>query len=113
MTSFYILSWKKKNRKKSNMDMKYTKKKNKGKCTYLLFMISFQVSPFFGFFVTAGTKEKQLFLENEYGIARDHILSSQSITFSTDVLNNTNGRGVDVALNSLTGDLFQESLGAV
>ncbi|ATY62880.1 Beta-ketoacyl synthase [Cordyceps militaris] len=60
-------------------------------------------------FVTAGTEEKREFLEKNYGIARDHIFSSRNTNFSAGIKKLTGGRGVDVILNSLTGEILDES----
>ncbi|RKU46330.1 Type I Iterative Polyketide synthase (PKS) [Coniochaeta pulveracea] len=60
-------------------------------------------------FVTAGTEEKREFLEQEHGIPRSHIFSSRDVSFAPALLAATDGRGVDVVLNSLAGQLLQES----
>ena len=60
-------------------------------------------------FVTVGSKEKREFITNAYGIPPSHILSSRDPSFATDIMKATNGRGVDVVLNSLSGLLLQES----
>ncbi|KAM3489254.1 hypothetical protein MY3957_007465 [Beauveria namnaoensis] len=60
-------------------------------------------------FVTAGTEEKRDFLEKNYGIARDHIFSSRNTDFAAAIKKQTDGRGVDVVLNSLIGELLDES----
>ncbi|KAI8628763.1 polyketide synthase [Xylariaceae sp. FL1651] len=55
-------------------------------------------------FVTAGTQEKQDFLHATYGIPRSHIFSSRNLSFKEGLHRLTNSRGVDVVLNSLSGD---------
>ncbi|TQV91949.1 polyketide synthase [Cordyceps javanica] len=60
-------------------------------------------------FVTAGTEEKREFLATNYGIARDHIFSSRNTDFAAAIKKLTAGRGVDVILNSLTGEILDES----
>lgn len=60
-------------------------------------------------YVTVGTEAKREFLEKNYGIPRDRMFSSRETTFSTELMRATNGRGVDVCLNSLTGDMLHES----
>ncbi|KAL4756977.1 uncharacterized protein BDW70DRAFT_163947 [Aspergillus foveolatus] len=45
----------------------------------------------------------------QYGIPRDHMFSSRSTVFAKELMRVTNGRGVDVCLNSLTGDMLHES----
>lgn len=59
--------------------------------------------------VTAGTDEKREFLVKEYGIPDDHVFSSRNDSFVQGVLTATGGRGVDVVVNSLTGNLLHES----
>lgn len=44
-------------------------------------------------------------MEN-FGLPRSQIFDSHSISFRDSVLEATSGRGVDVALNSLTGELL-------
>lgn len=60
-------------------------------------------------FVTAGTEEKRAFLENHYSIPSDHIFSSRNALFADEIRHVTGGRGVDVVINSLAGDLLHES----
>ncbi|KAM3065606.1 Reducing polyketide synthase boa9 [Clarireedia jacksonii] len=55
-------------------------------------------------FVTVGNKEKKEFLKKTYGIDDDHILSSHDVSFAPDIMRLTNGRGIDVILNSLVGE---------
>lgn len=45
----------------------------------------------------------------EFNIPRDRIFDSRQLTFQRDVLSATNGRGVDVVLNSLSGELLHAS----
>ena len=45
----------------------------------------------------------------EFNISRDRIFDSRQLTFQRDVLFATNGRGVDVVLNSLSGELLHAS----
>ncbi|KAJ6190988.1 polyketide synthase [Penicillium mononematosum] len=60
-------------------------------------------------YVTVGSEEKRRFLRTEYGIPEDRMFSSRSISFSSDLMSATNGRGADVILNSLAGDMLHES----
>ena len=57
-------------------------------------------------FATVGSEEKVKYLMGTYAIPREQIFDSHSNTFMNDVLAATNGRGVDVALNSLAGELL-------
>ncbi|ROT41106.1 putative polyketide synthase [Sodiomyces alkalinus F11] len=60
-------------------------------------------------FATVGAPEKRAFVRDTYGIPDDHIFSSRDVSFAADVLATTGGRGVDVLLNSLAGEMLQES----
>ncbi|KAI0973114.1 hypothetical protein F4678DRAFT_478324 [Xylaria arbuscula] len=64
-------------------------------------------------FVTIGSPEKRKFLINEYGIPDTHIFSSRDALFSPAIMMATDGRGVDVVLNSLAGPLLQASFDVV
>jgi myxalamid-type polyketide synthase MxaB len=58
-------------------------------------------------FATAGNPEKRAFLQ-ERGVA--HVMDSRSLDFAAQVKEATNGRGVDLVLNSLTGEAIASSL---
>ncbi|KID86000.1 Beta-ketoacyl synthase [Metarhizium guizhouense ARSEF 977] len=60
-------------------------------------------------YATAGTEEKRNFVHETYGIPKAQIYSSRTIEFKDAIMNDTNGRGVDVIVNSLSGNLLQES----
>ncbi|KAI5203359.1 putative polyketide synthase [Aureobasidium subglaciale] len=60
-------------------------------------------------FVTAGSEEKRAFLAQQYGLPKDHILSSRDSSFAIDIMAMTGHRGVDVILNSLSGALLKSS----
>lgn len=60
-------------------------------------------------FVTVGNSEKKTYLMEHYHIAADHIFSSRTTAFGPGIREITNGRGVDVVLNSLTGEAFRAS----
>ncbi|KAJ5549646.1 polyketide synthase, partial [Penicillium frequentans] len=60
-------------------------------------------------FATVGTEEKKQYLAKTFGLTSDHILNSRSSGFATQLRSLTNGRGVDVVLNSLVGELLLES----
>lgn len=53
-------------------------------------------------FVTVGTEEKRRLIKELYGISDDHIFNSRDTSFARDIYCATNGRGVDVVLNSLS-----------
>lgn len=54
--------------------------------------------------VTVGSKEKKSFLIQTYGIPEDQIFYSRDASFVQGVMQATNGKGVDVVLNSLAGE---------
>lgn len=60
-------------------------------------------------YATVSTPEKREFIKSTFGLADDRIFYSRNTEFGDQVLSATNGRGVDVVLNSLTGDLLDES----
>ncbi|KAJ5538114.1 hypothetical protein N7494_007593 [Penicillium frequentans] len=60
-------------------------------------------------FATAGTPEKRAFITSKYGIPADHVFSSRDASFVPKLMSMTSGRGVDVVLNSLSGQLLQET----
>ena len=55
-------------------------------------------------YTTVGSQEKRDFIKNTFAIPDDHIFNSRSVSFADDLLRATNGRGVDVVLNSLADD---------
>ncbi|KAK6852913.1 hypothetical protein PG995_011464 [Apiospora arundinis] len=60
-------------------------------------------------YVTTGMEKKADFLKNEFGIPSERIFNSRDESFLQDVMRATNGRGVDVVLNSLSGELLHAS----
>ncbi|KAJ4253425.1 hypothetical protein NW762_010583 [Fusarium torreyae] len=60
-------------------------------------------------FVTAGSQEKHDFLRDVYGIQEDHIFWSNNVSFSAGISTVTKGYGVDVVLNTLSGELLHAS----
>ena len=60
-------------------------------------------------FATVGSEEKRNFLVETYGLRPDHIFFSRDASFAKSVMAATNGKGVDVILNSLSGHLLQET----
>ena len=57
-------------------------------------------------YATVGSKEKSRFITESYGIPEDHIFSSRNATFASEIMTATKGKGVDVALNCLSGQLL-------
>jgi len=60
-------------------------------------------------FCTVGSEEKAEHLVRTFGIPRDRIFNSRDVTFRRDIMSYTGGRGVDVVLNSLSGELLHAS----
>lgn len=60
-------------------------------------------------FATVGSDFKRRLLFEQFGIPDDHILSSMTGVFKKGVQRMTNGKGVDVVLNALSGQLLQDS----
>lgn len=58
-------------------------------------------------FATAGSDEKRAYLES---IGIDHVMDSRSLSFADEVMDKTEGQGVDVVLNTLTGEARARSL---
>jgi acyl transferase domain-containing protein/acyl carrier protein len=57
---------------------------------------------------TAGSEAKRAFLQS-LGIER--VMDSRTLDFADEVMRHTDGRGVDVVVNSLAGDFLRASLG--
>ena len=60
-------------------------------------------------YVTVGTDEKRKFLIETFGIPSERIFNSRSIGFAPMLMSATNGKGVDVILNSLSGKMLDET----
>lgn len=62
-------------------------------------------------YTTVGNQEKRDFLKEEFPELTDaNIFNSRDCSFETDVMRATNGRGVDLVLNSLSEDKLQASV---
>ncbi|KAL4973041.1 hypothetical protein BDW66DRAFT_169023 [Aspergillus desertorum] len=60
-------------------------------------------------FATVGSDAKRELLHTKYGVPHDHIFSSRTTAFYSGIMEYTGGYGVDVVLNSLSGEMFRES----
>ncbi|KAI1142779.1 polyketide synthase [Hypoxylon sp. FL0543] len=60
-------------------------------------------------YTTVSTQAKRDFLTRGYGVPEAHIFNSRDVSFASNIAKATGGRGVDVIINSLTGDLMHES----
>lgn len=58
-------------------------------------------------FATAGSPEKRDFVRL---LGADHVFDSRSLSFADEILDATNGEGVDVVLNSLAGEAIRRNL---
>ncbi|MBY5926532.1 MULTISPECIES: type I polyketide synthase [unclassified Halomonas] len=61
-------------------------------------------------YATVGSQEKADFLRL-YGV--DRLYNSRALTFAEEILRDTDGRGVDVVLNSLAGEAINQNLRAL
>ncbi|KAJ5537068.1 KR domain-containing protein [Penicillium frequentans] len=59
-------------------------------------------------YVTVGSDEKRALVRDSFHIPDENIFSSRSLDFSHQILRKTNGHGVDVVLNSLSGEALQK-----
>jgi len=60
-------------------------------------------------YLTAGSEEKVRFLQDTFDFPRERIFHSRDSSFLPDLMKATNNRGVDVVLNSLSGELLHAS----
>ncbi|KAI2780394.1 hypothetical protein F4815DRAFT_493302 [Daldinia loculata] len=60
-------------------------------------------------YATVGSEKKVQYLVNNFGIPRSHIFNSRDASFAEGIMKETGGRGVDLVLNSLSGELLHES----
>ena len=60
-------------------------------------------------FATVGSEEKKQHLSGKLGIPRSHIFNSRDDSFVSNLMAETAGRGVDLVLNSLSGELLHAS----
>lgn len=61
-------------------------------------------------YATVSSQEKRDFLIRNYNLKDEHIFNSRDVSFEVELMEATHGRGVDMVLNSLAGDLLQASL---
>lgn len=57
-------------------------------------------------YTTVGSETKVGYLMETFDIPRNRIFNSRNASFVDDLLRETGGKGVDVALNSLSGELL-------
>lgn len=70
-----------------------------------------QIAKHFGMeiFATVGSEVKRKLLRETYGIPEDHMFNSRDLSFVKGVKRMTEGRGVDVILNSLSGEALRQT----
>lgn len=64
-------------------------------------------------YTTVGSQAKRDYLVHELGVPASHIFNSRDASFVQGIMAATDGRGVDVVVNSLVGDLMHASWGCV
>lgn len=64
-------------------------------------------------YATVSSREKRKLLMDEYGLAEDHIFSSRDLSFADGIMRMTEGQGVDVVINSLSGEALRASFNCV
>ncbi|KAF2106034.1 hypothetical protein BDV96DRAFT_607692 [Lophiotrema nucula] len=74
-----------------------------------------QIAQLFGaeVFVTVGSQRKKDLLMSTYSLSEDHILYSRDTSFAEGIKRRTDGRGVDLILNSLAGEQLLASWGCL
>ncbi|KAM0716204.1 hypothetical protein Q7P37_007649 [Cladosporium fusiforme] len=60
-------------------------------------------------YVTAGTDEKRALLQQKFAIPESNIFNSRNDEFKEGISEATDGKGVDVVINSLSGELLQHT----
>jgi NADPH:quinone reductase-like Zn-dependent oxidoreductase/surfactin synthase thioesterase subunit/NADP-dependent 3-hydroxy acid dehydrogenase YdfG/aryl carrier-like protein len=60
-------------------------------------------------FATVGSQEKKAYIES-LGVPADRILNSRTLDFADQLLELTGGEGVDIVLNSLSGEAIYKSI---
>jgi zearalenone synthase (highly reducing iterative type I polyketide synthase) len=60
-------------------------------------------------FATVSTPAKRQLIRDAYGIPNDHIFNSRDLSFVKGIKRITQGRGVDVVLNSLSGEALRQT----
>jgi NADPH:quinone reductase-like Zn-dependent oxidoreductase/acyl carrier protein len=61
-------------------------------------------------FATAGNEQKRDYLRS---LSIQHVMDSRSLDFAVEIMDKTGGRGVDLVLNSLSGEAIRQSLAAL
>lgn len=60
-------------------------------------------------YATVGTLEKKQLLIERFSIPESNIFSSRDATFAVGIMRRTNGKGVDVIMNSTSGEMLRQT----
>ncbi|KAH0439698.1 hypothetical protein CcaCcLH18_02808 [Colletotrichum camelliae] len=60
-------------------------------------------------YVTVSSQTKKQFFMDKYGIPEDHTFNSRDLSFADGIKRVTNGRGVDIVINSLAGEGLRQT----
>lgn len=73
--------------------------------------VACQIAQHYGMeiFATVSSDAKKQLIMEQYGILEDHIFYSRDTSFAKGIKRMTNGRGVDVVLNSLAGEALRQT----
>jgi NADPH:quinone reductase-like Zn-dependent oxidoreductase/NAD(P)-dependent dehydrogenase (short-subunit alcohol dehydrogenase family)/aryl carrier-like protein len=73
--------------------------------------VAVQIAQHFGMevFATVSSEAKRQLLRDQYGVLEDHIFNSRDLSFVKGLKRMSNGRGVDVVLNSLAGEALRQT----
>ena len=73
--------------------------------------VAVQIARHYGMevFATVSSEAKRKLIRDQYGVLDDHIFNSRDLSFVMGIKRMTNGRGVDVVLNSLAGEALRQT----
>jgi len=73
--------------------------------------VACQIAQHYGLevFATVSSEAKRKLIREQYGVHEDHIFNSRDTSFVKGIKRMTNGRGVDVVLNSLAGEMLRQT----
>lgn len=60
-------------------------------------------------FATVGSAEKRKLIMDKYGLPDEHIFNSRDYSFVAGLKRHTSGRGVDIIINSLSGEALRQT----
>lgn len=74
-------------------------------------MAAIQIAKLIGaeIYTTVSNEEKASYILENFGIPRNRIFQSRNDSFYEDLMHQTDGRGADVVLNSLSGELLHKT----